>query len=473
MNYYHMQLHPDDKKNYPVKITMELLSKGFIGIDIDPDKAIKIGCNNKSFNLWTEDELLKFEKENKYGKSRNKWKSQIETFRNLRTDDIVVVRSGKDFVALTKIAGEYIFNQDTNDGIWFRHRYPIKVLAKYSDFEESFRIPKPYTTIEPSKSGKTFVVIARIYQIYKEMNSLKKEIDLLESNKNLVLTGAPGTGKTYLAKKIAEKMTGNNPDETNEQYAFVQFHPSYDYTDFVEGLRPKKEKDSKELGFELRNGIFKEFCKKAKSKPEQNFVFIIDEINRAEISKVFGELFFAIDPSYRGEKGKVKTQYANMQTKETYFTNLKDDFFYVPENVYIIATMNDIDRSVESFDFAMRRRFAWKEIKASERVGMIDEEFKKDEKLNDKKIIQEAKDKLKNLNKAIYNEESKEGIEGLNSSYHIGPAYYLKIKNYDGDFKKLWEYHLEGLLREYLRGLPDAVNKIEELNDAYNSSIKE
>ncbi len=469
MNYYHMQLHPDDKENYPVKITMELLSKGFIGIDIDPDKAIKIGCNNKSFNLWTKDELLKFEKENKYGKSHNKWKSQIETFRNLRIDDIVVVRSGKDFVALTKITGGYIFNQNTNDGIWFRHRYPIKVLAKDSDFEESFSIPKPYTTIEPSKSGKTFVVIARIYQIYKEMNSLKKEIDLLKSNKNLVLTGAPGTGKTYLAKKIAENMTGSKLDETNEQFSFVQFHPSYDYTDFVEGLRPKKEKDSKELGFELKNGIFKEFCKKAKSKPEQDFVFIIDEINRAEISKVFGELFFAIDPSYRGEKGKVKTQYANMQTRETYFTNLDDDFFYVPENVYIIATMNDIDRSVESFDFAMRRRFAWKEISAEERSRMLSEEFKKYPGNTIK--AEEAIDRMIKLNNVIFNNKENTGIDGLNSSYHIGPAYFLNILKYqkeDDKWEKLWEYHLEVLLREYLRGMPNAVDDLSKLKNAYN-----
>jgi DNA replication protein DnaC len=301
--------------------------------------------------------------------------------------------------------------------------------------------------------------------ILQKYNMMKTEpyIELLKSNKNIVLTGAPGTGKTYLAKEIAKQMTGTKADETNEQYAFVQFHPSYDYTDFVEGLRPIKNKNDKELGFELKNGIFKEFCKKAKDDPKDNkYVFVIDEINRAEISKVFGELFYAIDPEYRGEDGKVKTQYSNMQTEETRF-NDNDDYFYVPKNVYIIGTMNDIDRSVESFDFALRRRFAWKEIAASERVEMwVGNDWK-----------DEAGVRMEALNNAIFSKgkEKNTGIDGLNSSYHIGPAYFLKLNNYKKEEKpwdKLWENHLEVLLREYLRGMPDAETKLSELKKAYN-----
>ena len=146
----------------------------------------------------------------------------------------------------------------------------------------------------------------------------------------------------------------------DEQYQshvkFVQFHPSYDYTDFVEGLRPVN-KDG-QLGFERKDGSFKVLCKAALAAPDENFVMIIDEINRGQVSKIFGELFFALDPDYRGPEGLVETQYQNMVPDGDQFKA----GFYVPENVYVIGTMNDIDHSLEPLDFAFRRRFAWREI---------------------------------------------------------------------------------------------------------------
>lgn len=238
--------------------------------------------------------------------------------------------------------------------------------------------------------------------------------------------------------------------------SFVQFHPSYDYTDFVEGLRPVKNEDNNDIGFELKNGIFKQFCKKAKNNPNKNYVFIIDEINRGEISKIFGELFFSIDPGYRGEKGKVKTQYSNMQTEDTLFSDIDEDYFYVPENVYIIGTMNDIDRSVESFDFAMRRRFVWKEIKAEDTQNMLDS-------ITDKIDVSEAKKRMNSLNAEI------EKMPELGSHYQIGAAYFLKLKNYNGDFNRLWDLHLKPLLSEYLRGLQGSESKLKELQKAYET----
>ena len=294
--------------------------------------------------------------------------------------------------------------------------------------------------------------------------AMDKYIKLLEANHNLVLTGAPGTGKTYLAKQIAKAMGAT---EEGGNLKMVQFHPSYDYTDFVEGLRPRVNGD----GFEREDGVFKAFCAKAlknceeifKSKAKattvstveaKKFVFIVDEINRGELSKIFGELFFAIDPGYRGKKGIVETQYQNLVEAGDPFEN----GFYVPENVYIIGTMNDIDRSVESMDFAIRRRFAWCEVEASTRTEMLDEVIPE--------LAEEAKASMTALNDAIVK-------VGLTSAYHIGPAYYTKLNNYDGNlqeqFECLWKYHIKGLLLEYLRGTRGIEDKLAELKKAFDS----
>lgn len=450
-------------------------------------------------------------------------------------------------------------------------------LQKYSEKKLNYRGPfevesplKEYIEKEFENKGEPFED-----SMNANDNLTNKFKTLLLANHNIILHGAPGTGKTYLAKKIAEEM--------GAEVEMVQFHQSYDYTDFVEGLRPAEGKDGKADGFERQDGVFKKFCKKALDvsktgivdnydecfqqivakleienvleiplisgkgsfyislnsdsdgfvtmlKDEKSgvftrdstrffnydqcynvyrglpgtpkkgfdnyrkaiveymkknlglkdyqvgknvdisqlkkFVFIIDEINRGEISKIFGELFFSIDPGYRGSDGKIRTQYANMQETPNEFDQVlnitdKNDFghFFVPENVYIIGTMNDIDRSVESMDFAMRRRFAFVEIKADDRIEMLDN-------LGDKK--QEAINRMQALNKVIWDDGEKKGIEGLSSAYHIGPAYFLKLDNYNGDFDKLWKYHIEGVLREYLRGMPDAETLLENLHKAYN-----
>ncbi|WP_140486845.1 McrB family protein [Flavobacterium sp. GSA192] len=388
----------------------------------------------------------------------------------------------------------------------------------------------------------------------QEMKQIQPYIDLLKSTKNIILTGAPGTGKTFLAKQVAKQLIGAKTDEELEesgQFNFVQFHPSYDYTDFVEGLRPTPPDENGIIGFELKNGVFKEFCKKAldveavniqkiddfsisgyeqylnalglnsktinnyrlrieqllgtkeitskskiveleiyksldeicdnldsikdfddsnkmhrqftssvsnlinfrnslltnkksASKAKLDFVFVIDEINRGEISKIFGELFFSIDPSYRGKKGAVKTQYSNLHNDEK-------EVFYVPENVYIIGSMNDIDRSVESFDFAMRRRFTWIEITAEQSA----------ENMN---LPNDIKERMLNLNKQISN------TDGLNSSYHIGAAYFLDSNgNARQDIDNIWNLRIEPLLKEYLRGMPDNIDKIELLKNAFTA----
>ncbi len=194
-----------------------------------------------------------------------------------------------------------------------------------------------------------------------------------------------------------------------------------------------------------------------------DYVFIIDEINRGEMSKIFGELFYSIDPGYRGEDGKVRTQYANMLTEANEFDIAlgATDFgqFFIPKNVYIIGTMNDIDRSVESMDFAMRRRFAWKEVTASDTMDDI---------LKEVPNADLAKKAMTAINKKIAE------YDDLGTPYQLGAAYFKKIKDYkDNALQKLWDYHIEGLLKEYLRGNRDSKKRMDELKKVYFDAVKE
>ena len=391
-------------------------------------------------------------------------------------------------------------------------------------------------------------------QIMAIEEHIRSYSDLLLSSKNIVFRGAPGTGKTYLSKQIAANIVSNgrtsdinslSQDEIN-QIDFVQFHPSYDYTDFVEGFRPS-EAENNQIGFTLKPGKFKEFIGKAQKfetadrqdnfaqawgkffeavteametsqgynelktltgKPMGNivsydnngvqgifkkgttqylnynqiynvyrglpgvpeggfdnyrkavvkhlkekfgledyivgevkndkdkFVFIIDEINRGEISKIFGELFFSIDPDYRGIKGAVSTPY-NSEEK-----------LYIPENVYIIGTMNDIDRSVETFDFAMRRRFTFVEITA-------------DHSAQNMGLNEETKEIMYRLNNAIVDEGH------LTQDYQIGASYFKNLDEGTLSIKNLWDYKLKPLLNDYFRGERLAIDKMRALENAY------
>lgn len=359
-------------------------------------------------------------------------------------------------------------NMNSQNEFWNRLIPQSNQGGPYRQNHEIFKLfSKTYPELESSMLGSILfeyskdIIDSDDKQGEKEMseqnNFYHTLSNILLQSKNLILRGAPGTGKTYLAKEIAKELTDGNED----QIGFVQFHPSYDYTDFVEGLRPVSNGDGA-IEFKLQDGIFKKFCQRAKEAQktgeqdnfidtDKNFVFIIDEINRGEISKIFGELFFSIDPEYRGERGSVSTQYANLH--ET------DDKFYIPENVYIIGTMNDIDRSVDTFDFAMRRRFRFVEVTAESQLYILDKKLDGHE--------EEAKKRLRNLNAAI------EKVQELNSHYHIGPSYFLKLKDVNFDYELLWSDYLKPLLEDYLRGSYEEAETLDTLKKAFDLTNNE
>ena len=383
---------------------------------------------------------------------------QMSLARKIKIGDIVLLKSTATkgvnhdipFLRIKAIGIVKSVMNEIDNGDSHLFKCEVKYLSSdEKDFEGASYGAYRQTVHEADEKVKAVIEYANsvIYQNDNPMKKYSEYIDLLKENHNIVLTGAPGTGKTFMAQAIAKEM-GCGKDEM----CFVQFYPSYDYTDFVEGLRPIEKSDG-QVGFERKDGVFKEFCKKAvkniaDSEKSVDFVFIIDEINRGEVSKIFGELFYAIDPGYRGKTDKrVKTQYQNLIPESDVFA----DGFYVPENVYIIGTMNDIDRSVESMDFAMRRRFTWKEVTPADTQSMLDS----------LPCADEAKKRMNMLNDVIAN------TDGLGAAYMVGPAYFLKLGNNGGDFERLWKMNLEPLLREYLRGYGDAKDIIDKCEKAY------
>ena len=474
--------------------------------------------------------------------------------------------------------GLNVFSEkNLNAAHYFAFLNEIKYKIRTKELQETTIPAISYHAWQSNKNNNKVVETQNMndFSEPKEMKISKYQayIDLLKQTHNLVLTGAPGTGKTYMAREIAKEMGAES--------MFVQFHPSYDYTDFVEGLRPIDNGEG-HIVFERKDGVFKEFCRKAvqnlidSSKSveelsdetywkmlleefvndaidnattfktvngsefvitgmtesyvsilneqnakasilnvsiheiltllfneitleyvrdirryfgrmfgtqadsytfvivkqirekhqsasankvnqkhssriqERDYVFIIDEINRGEASKIFGELFYAIDPGYRDDKDNpVQTQYQNLIPTSDVFAK----GFYVPRNVYILATMNDIDRSVESMDFAMRRRFTWKEIKPECTEDMLDN--------LGQSLADSAKETMHRLNNEIV------ATDGLGAAYSVGPAYFMKIKDLKGDFSALWNMNIEPLLREYLRGFRAIDDMMEKFKKAF------
>ncbi|QQT67629.1 MULTISPECIES: AAA family ATPase [Acinetobacter] len=302
------------------------------------------------------------------------------------------------------------------------------------------------------------------------------------NNPNVILYGPPGTGKTFSVKSSLDFVCQGD----TSRYEVLQFHPSFTYEDFIEGIKPKGVSKDGNIRFELVNGIFKNFCIKAKKHPEKDFYFVVDEINRANLSMVFGETLSLLEKDYRHDtenKNLIRTQYSalieDLIKEDNKFKDLAYEIdnnevkFGVPKNVFFIGMMNDVDKSIDAFDLALRRRFKW--IRKDCDYEVIEEEtrFKVKDQFNNIGQYVKACEKLNDyISKDL----------GLGKSYEFGHSFFMKISDIakrkditNNNVEVLFNLYLRPTLKEYLRAVfaeSELENRLDEALNKFKETIK-
>ena len=386
-----------------------------------------------------------------YGRQTNDIHAAWQFTKEMKPGDVIFAKRGtKEIIGRGVVTGGYVYDADNGDypnirevhwthkENWsldepWRVRKTLTEITDYTDrlaqlkafFEEEDgafegeEMPMPLTEYSAAQ------FLEEVYMDRKRYDTIR---GLLKAKKNIILQGAPGVGKTYAAKRLAYSMMGV---KDALRVMLVQFHQSYSYEDFIEGYRPSGD------GFELVKGAFYSFCKKAADDQDNDYFFIIDEINRGNLSKIFGELFMLIESDKRGYK--LKLLYS-------------DELFCVPANVHIIGMMNTADRSLAMLDYALRRRFAFVELgPAFDSDGFRDYRAGRDNPRFEA-LVRE----VESLNSAIADDES------LGEGFCIGHSYFCNMKPEtctDAALASIVEYELIPMLKEYWFDEPGKVRE--------------
>ena len=280
---------------------------------------------------------------------------------------------------------------------------------------------------------------AALRDLFVNEEQFARILDSIKRRKNLILQGPPGVGKIFIAKRIAWCLIGRKDSSPVEM---VQFHQSYAYEDFVQGWRPTETG-----GFKLRNGVFFEFCRRAGESPNTPFVFIIDEINRGNLSRIFGELLMLIEADKRGREYAIPLTYSAAGER-----------FSVPENVHILGLMNTADRSLAMVDYALRRRFGFETLRPAFRT----EEFRDYliEAEVDRSLVNRIVESMSTINERIREDED------LGPGFQIGHSYFVPGGDEDSLdehwFRTIVDTQIEPLLREYWFDRPKTVAELLE-----------
>jgi 5-methylcytosine-specific restriction enzyme B len=302
-------------------------------------------------------------------------------------------------------------------------------------------------------------------------------------NPNVIMYGPPGTGKTYSVVNSLDFVCQGD----STRYELLQFHPSFTYEDFMEGIKPKGVSQNGNISFELVNGVFKNFCIKAKNSPEKAFYFVVDEINRANLSSVFGETLSLLEKDYRHDvnntKNLIRTQYSsliedlikkNEEYKALAYVIDNDEVkFGVPKNVFFIGMMNDVDKSIDTFDLALRRRFKWIRKDCDYEVIKEETRFKRKDDFNNIDQYIEACEKLNNYISAEL---------GLGKSYEFGHSFFMRMRDIakrkeitPSNLETLFNLYLRPTLIEYLRALfaeSELDGKLDEALNRFKDTLK-